>query len=48
MCQYFGCNETADFKIIRANTYVCKEHYLLNVLRLGAEFETEPCNNPKE
>ena len=41
MCQYFGCNKPATLKIIRANTNLCDDHYLANVLKFGcADFET--------
>jgi len=43
-CQYFGCDKKAEVRIKRANTCVCEEHYLMNVMRFGSTFTTEPVN----
>ena len=41
MCGYFGCDKPASMKVIRANSNVCDEHYISNVLKFGCEFEVE-------
>ena len=49
MCQYFGCDKPATLKIIRANTNLCDDHYLANVLRFGCvDFETKPVNTKEQ
>jgi len=44
MCQWFGCDKPATLRVPRANTFVCDDHYVENVLRFGCEFTTEPVN----
>lgn len=45
MCRWIGCDKPATIKIIRANTTLCDDHYLANVLRFRCvNFETEPVN----
>lgn len=43
-CQWVSCEEPASVRIKRANTVVCDEHYIANVVQFGCTFETEPVN----
>ncbi len=38
-CQFFRCKQRATMKIINANMLVCDDHYLINVLRFGCQFD---------
>jgi len=42
VCRWHDCSAPATIKIVRINENFCEEHYLLNVLRFGCEFETKP------
>ena len=34
-CQWHGCQKEAAVKILRADTFVCDDHYEVNVLQFG-------------
>ena len=41
-CQWVGCKENATIFIPRGDTYVCDEHYLINILRFGCDLKGQP------
>ena len=45
-CQWVGCNKPATVRIIRANAYVCDEHYLMlqyrTVIGYGEIIDSKP------
>ncbi len=43
-CQWFSCNKPATVRVIKADSCVCDEHYVINTIQFGCDFTTEPVN----